>query len=115
MKVNELEAMVRNELKNRGFIDKNLLYREDKVEIKEYDKDTVFGRQHWIETNGPEISVRIVHRSNATEENISVDIEVLIVNAYSGHRLAKERVNTKMSEKSIMKRIDKMVDFYNAQ
>lgn len=61
---------------------------------------------------GFEIFFNVVHRSNGTAENQSVDISIYEYKASSGKRLAKERINTKMGEKAIMNRINKIVELY---
>jgi hypothetical protein len=63
---------------------------------------------------GYTISFEVVYRSNATSENVSVDISICEWEASSGKRIAKERINTKMSDKSIKNRINKIVEMYEA-
>ena len=62
--------------------------------------------------NGFRIDFNVVHRSNGTDENVSVDINVYEWKDSSGQRITKERINTKMGEKAIVNRINKIVEIY---
>lgn len=62
--------------------------------------------------HGYKILVECVYRSNGTSENVSVDIQIYKVEDSSGRRVAKERVNTHMSDKSIFNRVKKIMDIY---
>lgn len=66
------------------------------------------------ELNGYEISFKVVHRHNGTEENKSVDIRIYNWKHSMGHLIAKERLNVNFSEKQIQNRIKKIIDQYNA-
>lgn len=61
---------------------------------------------------GYRITFETVYRSNGTAENISVDIAIYKWYRSSGRRIARERINTKMGEKAIMNRINKIADLY---
>lgn len=63
---------------------------------------------------GYNICFNVVYRSNGTDENKSVDIAIYEWEASSGRRIAKERINTKMGEKAIATRINKIVEAYEA-
>lgn len=62
--------------------------------------------------NGYEIGFYVVHRSNATNENVSVDVVIYRWRKSSGGCIAKERTNIKMSDKSINNRVQKIMDAY---
>jgi len=71
-----------------------------------------------VKKDRKELSVefREVYRSNATDENISVDIEVIKWDnnsgIRSGIRATKQRINSKMSDRSINNRVKKIMGAY---
>ena len=60
------------------------------------------------------INFNVVYRSNGANENISVDIIIYKWKASCGTRIAKERININMSDKSINNRVNKIIDIYNS-
>ena len=62
---------------------------------------------------GYRITFEVVHRHNGADENISVDIALYKWHQSCGQRMARERVNINMSEKSIVNRVNKIVTLYN--
>ena len=73
-------------------------------EVKGYSYTDFFGYT---------IGIRTVHRHNGTDENKSVDMEIVKWNRGFGRRIAKERLNVNFSEKQIDNRINKIVEQYN--
>lgn len=62
---------------------------------------------------GYQITFEVVFRHNGADENISVDVSIYKWHQSSGRRMAKERVNVNMSEKSINSRVNKIITLYN--
>lgn len=117
----ELMLKVKEELEARGFETRsakatNLRDYEFQASATKDGKSEYRPVEGYTFTHlyGFDIRFSVVYRSNATEENVSVDIGIYEWKASSGRRLTKERVNTKMSEKSIVNRINKIVAFYEA-
>ena len=117
----DLMLKVKEELENRGFETSSA----KATNLRDYEfqaRATKDGKSEYRPVEGYTfthlygftVSFSVVYRSNATDENVSVDIEIYEWKASSGRRLAKERVNTKMSEKSIVNRINKIVSLYEA-
>jgi hypothetical protein len=110
--VNDLMLKVKNELKLKGFD-----VHHDFSHTGDATKD---GKSEWKPVEGWNfkhlfgytIKFEVVHRHNATAENQSVDIMVYRWDDSSGKRIAQERINTKMGERAIMNRINKIVDMY---
>ena len=63
---------------------------------------------------GHRIEFNVVYRSNGTQENVSVDVEIVKWENSRGKQTAKERVNVNMSERQIANRLKKIMDAYEA-
>lgn len=63
---------------------------------------------------GHTLGLGVVHRSNGTENNISVDVTITKWHESCGTYVAKERINVNMSDKSINNRINKIMAIYEA-
>lgn len=61
---------------------------------------------------GYEIDFNVVYRSNGTEQNVSVSIQLVEWHDSIGHTLAKEKVNVKMGDKAINNRVNKIIALY---
>lgn len=119
MTTRDLMLKVKDELENKGFEttsphfgnceDYEVRARATKDGKSEERKVEGYSFTHLY---GYTIEFEVVHRHNGTEENQSVDVSVYEWNDSSGKRIAKERINTKMSEKSILNRINKIVEMY---
>ena len=114
----DLMLKVKNELESKGFTTATTTvtatgcmysgkaHKDGKCEyipVKGYSFSDLFGY---------DIRFEVVHRHNAAEEDISVDIKIFKWYRSSGNRIARERINTKMGEKAIMNRINKIIDLY---
>lgn len=115
MTINELMNKVKNELEARGF-DVN---SADGYTHQAYaDKDGKSERRPYKEgatytlLYGYQVCFNVVHRHNGTAENQSVDVRVMKWNASSGGPIATERVNTKMSDRAIANRINKIAEIF---
>lgn len=75
-------------------------------------EDRLSEKYNIIQLFGFRITFEVVHRHNGTAENQSVDICILEWEHSVGKRIAKERINTKMGEKAIMSRINKIAEMY---
>ena len=114
MKVNELMNKVMNELEAKGF---EVNFANGDTRQARAEKDGKSERRpvdgySFTHLYGYQVWLTVVHRHNGTEENQSVDIEIMKWNASSGHAIAKERVNTKMSDRSIVNRVNKIAELF---
>ena len=117
----DLMIKVKDELEARGFTTESAKF-SNRMDYEVQASATKDGKSErravegytFTHLYGFNIYFDVVHRSNATAENVSVDISIFEWEASSGRRIAKERINTKMGEKAIMTRINKIVDVYNA-
>ena len=129
MTVYELMLKVKDELEKRGFECESAKYkdapdyihdgyarRDGKLRLINERIITCYdGRQVTAyDKDGYEITFLVVHRSNGTEANISVDIALNKCATWRVIREAKERVNIHMGEKAIIKRINKIVEAFEA-
>lgn len=118
----ELMLKVKSILENAGFTTKSTKYSN----ARDYEVNATATKDNksWYETvngnfgeykqlYGYTIDFSRVYRSNATAENISVDIKIASWKMSCGHTIQKERVNIHMSDKSILKRVNKIIDAYN--
>lgn len=115
----ELMIKVKNALEEKGFetrsakLANGLDYEFQARATKDGKSERrVVEGYNYTHLYGFEIMFQVVYRSNGTNENISVDISIYEWAASSGKRIAKERINTKMGEKAIMTRINKIVEIY---
>lgn len=65
--------------------------------------------------NGLRLDFDVVHRSNATKENTSVDVKVIIWDNSCGFIIYKERVNIHMGETAVKRRLYRVTEFYAAE
>ena len=111
----DLMFEVKVELENKGFeikhFDEN--YQATATKNGKSERRPVDGYD-FTRLYGFTINFEVVHRHNGTDANQSVDVMIYEWEASSGRRVAKERVNTKMSNKSIANRIAKIVEMYEA-
>lgn len=114
----DLMLKVKETLDEAGFETKSA---PTKTEYESQGSATKDGKSWWEEVegynfkhlNGYEISFQIVYRSNATEENKSVDVKIYNWKNSSGYLIEKERLNVNYSEKQIQNRLKKIIDKYN--
>ena len=88
--------------------------KDGKYYTTQYDYNGLWGATKLTKHHGYKIEVEYVYRSNGTSENVSVDIMIFALKDSSGWRIAKERVNTHMSDKSVLNRVKKIMDAYEA-
>lgn len=114
MTTNELMIKVKNELEARGF---EVNSPDGYTHQAHATKD---GKSEWRPVEGYtferlygyQITLNVVHRHNGTTENQSVDVRVMKWIASSGGPVATERVNTKMSDRSIANRVNKIAEIF---
>lgn len=114
MTTNELMIKVKNELEARGFNVQSAdgyTYQAwaEKDGKSEHRQVEGFKFTHLF---GYDVRLAVVHRHNDTAENTSVDISIAEWSFSSGHHIASERVNTKMSDKSIANRVSKIAAIF---
>lgn len=115
----DLMIKVKNELEAKGFTTGSAKL----ANVQDYGHSawaTKDGKSEYIPVEGYNfsrlygyrIAFETVYRSNAAADDISVDISIYKWYASSGCLIAKERINTKMGEKAVMNRINKIAALY---
>ena len=110
----DLMIKVKNELEAKGFTTNTF---DDYKRYANATKDNKSERRpvagyDFTHLYGFTVEFVVVHRHNGTSENQSVDISIFEWKASLGKRVTKERINTKMGEKAIKTRINKIADIY---
>lgn len=134
MTLKQITEMIAKELRNNGFekdeelcagLTFGFFYKEADVEYRthRYFVNNVFftGWEEDTYRIGKEVSVNEVYRRNGTQEDISIDIKLSNSRYYENDwsagthtkEITKVRVNTKMSEKQIINRINKILKAYD--
>ena len=114
MTINELMIKVKDELEARGYevSSTNGYAHQARAERDGKSEYRPVEGYNFKNLYGYNIIFEVVHRHNGTSENQSVDIGIYKWNASSGGRIANERVNTKMSVRSIANRINKINEIF---
>ena len=117
----DLMLKVKDILEGNGYSTKSAKL----VNLRDYENHASAdkgGKSYWKPVQGYNfndlfgyvITFEVVHRHNGTEENKSVDISIYEYESSYGHRIAKERVNTNMSDRQINNRVKKIMDIFEA-
>ena len=115
MTVIELMNKVKYELEVRGF---DVASADGYTRQAYATKDGKSERRHvegytFTHLYGYQVHFDVVHRHNGAAENQSVDVCIYKWEASSGGAIARERVNTKMGDKAIANRINRVTELFD--
>ena len=112
MKANELLNKIKSGFSSKGFTDSVYFIQfPDKAILSKTGYENT--ERQGMSYEGCTIIAETVYRHNGTKEDISVDVMLYVWKNGRGNLILKERANTRMSNRQIENRINKIIKAFN--